>query len=289
LLVPPRPIRLPLPILIYFPSPIFSSPAISVHVRIIDSIYTLLFNLRGPAALKGNGFFLSSSMKKTRVAVVVLLLFSSFAFAQDRPKWEIFGGYQYTYSDVGIIQDLGTSIANVYHQSVSLDHTFTMTGGNFSIQKNAGKRWAAVLDIGGMSGTKDGDLSQYFQLLGYIPPGTTQLSTFRSTVYTITGGPQFNLLKIHGAQVFVRGMGGAGRSVLGMDDTTRKALNFLVPKFKTTTTDPAVIAGAGVQYRVYHNIFVRGTADYVHPFSSSSQNYFRITGGIGLERLGRLF
>ena len=100
-------------------------------------------------------------MKKTRVAVVVLLLLSSFAFAQDRPKWEIFGGYQYTYSDVGIIQDIGTSIANVYHQSVSLDHTFTMTGGNFSIQKNAGKRWAAVLDIGGMSGTKDGDLREW--------------------------------------------------------------------------------------------------------------------------------
>jgi len=240
------------------------------------------------SALKGNSFFLSSSMKKTCVAVVLLLLSAS-AFAQDRPKWEIFGGYQYTYSDYGIIQDVGTSIANVYTQSISLDHTLTMTGGVFSIQKNVGKRWAAVLDIGGMQGKKDADLSQYFQLLGYVPPGTTQLSNFRSTVYTITAGPQFNLLKIHGAQVFVRGLGGAARNALGMDDTTRKALNFLVPKFKTTTTDPAVLAGAGVQYRVYHHIFVRGTADFVHPFSTSSQNYLRVTGGIGLERLGNLF
>ncbi len=184
-------------------------------------------------------------MKKTCVAVVALLLLSASAFAQDRPKWEIFGGYQYTYSDYGIIQDVGTSIANVYTQSISLDHTLTMTGGVFSIQKNVGKRWAAVLDIGGMQGKKDADLSQYFQLLGYVPPGTTQLSNFRSTVYTITAGPQFNVLKIHGAQVFVRGLGGAARNALGMDDTTRKALNFLVPKFKTTTTDPAVLAGAG--------------------------------------------
>jgi hypothetical protein len=228
-------------------------------------------------------------MKKTCVAAFVLLLLSAFASAQNRPNWEIFGGYQYTYSEYGPIQDVGTSIANVYNQSVSLDHTFPMTGGDFSIQMNIHKRWAAILDFGGMNGSKDADLSQYFQLLGYIPPGTTQLSTFRSTVYTITGGPQVNLLQIHGAQVFVRAMGGASRSILSMDDTTRKALNFLVPKFQTTTTDPAVVAGTGVQYRVYRRIFIRGTADYIHPFSSSSQNYLRVTGGIGWERLGKLW
>lgn len=228
-------------------------------------------------------------MKKTCVAAVAFLLLSTLALAQNRPKWEIFGGYQYTYSDYGVIQDVGTAIASNYGQSVSVDHTLTMTGGNVSIQKNIGHRWAAVLDVGGMSGTKDADLSQYFQLLGYITNGTTQLSTFRPTVYGLTVGPQFNLFKFHQAQFFVRGMGGASRSKLGMDDTTRKALNFLVPKFQTTTTDSAVMAGAGVQYPVYHHFFVRGSADYIHPFSTSSQNYLRISVGIGIERLGRLF
>jgi hypothetical protein len=245
--------------------------------------------LRGNSAPKGNGFFSFESMKKTCVAAVVLLLLSTFSIAQDRPKWEIFGGYQYTYSDYGPIQDVATSIASNYGNSISVDHTLTMTGGNFSFQKNIGNRWAAVLDVGGMSGSKDADLSQYFQLLGYITNGTTQLSTFRPTVYGITVGPQFNLFKFHGAQLFVRGMGGASRSKLGMDDTTRKALNFLVPKFQTTTTDPAVMAGAGVQYLVYHHVFVRASADYIHPFSNSSQNYLRVSAGIGLERLGRLF
>src|SRR5215470_3219970 len=42
----------PAPIL-NFLLPIFSSPAISAHVRIIDSIYSLLFNLRSSAAHKG--------------------------------------------------------------------------------------------------------------------------------------------------------------------------------------------------------------------------------------------
>jgi len=228
-------------------------------------------------------------MRKTCAAVVALFVFSTVAFCQERAKWEIFGGYQYTYSDYGVIQDVGTALANNYGESVSVDHNLTMTGGDFSIQKNVGKRWAAVLDLGGMTGTKDADLSRYFQLLGYITSGTTQLSTFRPTVYTITGGPQFNLWKFRELQVFVRGMGGASRSALGMDDTTRKALNFLVPKFKTTTTDTAVMGGAGVQYPVYRHIFIRATADYVHPFSSSTQNYLRISAGVGLERIGRLF
>ena len=228
-------------------------------------------------------------MKKTSIAVGALFLFSTFSLAQDRPKWEVFGGYQYTYSDYGVIQDVGNAIANAYSQTTTVDHTFTMTGGDGSIQKNIGKRWAAILDVGGMSGTKDADLSQYFQLLGYISNGTTQLSNFRSTVYTITGGPQLNLFKVRGLQVFVRGTGGAARSVLAMDDTTRKALTFLAPKYRTTTTDPAVMAGAGVQYPVIRHFFIRASADYIHPFSSSSQNYLRISAGIGLERLGRLF
>jgi hypothetical protein len=228
-------------------------------------------------------------MSKTCAAVITLFMLSSIALCQDRAKWEIFGGYQYTYADFGVIQDAATALASNYGETASVDHNLTMTGGTFSFQKNIGKRWAAVLDIGGATGTKDGDLSRYFQLLGYIGSGETQLSTFRPSAYTIMGGPQLDLWKYRELQVFVRGMGGVSRSVLGMDDTTRKALNFLAPNFKTTATDPAVMGGAGVQYPVYRHIFIRATADYVHPFSSSSQNYLRISAGVGLERIGKLF
>ena len=230
-----------------------------------------------------------SSMKKIWIVLAALFLSSILACAQDRPSWEIFVGYQYTYANTHLMEDTGNAMASAYGNSLTLDHNLTMTGANLSFQRNVGKRWAAVLDLGGMRANKDVDISQIFQLLGYIPGGSSQTSTFTQTFYHVMVGPQYDLLKIHRAQIFVRAMGGGARTILTMDDTTRKALTFLAPKYKTTTTDPAVIAGAGVQYRVYHNIFVRGTADYVHPFSSSSQNYFRITGGIGLERLGRLF
>ena len=171
-------------------------------------------------------------MKTTWTVAAALFFFSIFASGQDRPSWEIFGGYQYTFSDYGPIQDVGTAIASNYGQTVSVDHMFTMTGGNVTLQKNIGNHWAAAIDIGGMSASKDADLSQYFQLLGYIPNGTTQVSTFKPNVYTIMGGPQFSLWKYRNAEVFLRGMGGALRSNLSMDETTRKALNFLLPNTK---------------------------------------------------------
>jgi hypothetical protein len=227
-------------------------------------------------------------MRKTWTAAAALFLLSALASAQNRPAWEIFGGYQYTYSDYGPIQDTASAIANAYSQNVSVDHNLTMTGGNVTLQKNIRNRWAAALDIGGMTNSKMVDLSQYFQLLGYISNNTTQPSTFRPTVFSFMVGPQVTVWKYHSAQIFVRGMGGASRSALSVDTTTRNALNFLAPKFKTTTTDPGVLAGAGVQYPVFRNIFVRASADVIHPFSTSTQNYLRISAGIGIARV-RLF
>lgn len=228
-------------------------------------------------------------MRKTWIVLAALFLSPVLAGAQDRASWQIFGGYQYTYSDYGPIQDAATAMGNVYSLAVPADHTFTMTGGNFTIQKNIGKKWSGAMDIGVMRGTKIIDLTQIFQLLGYISQSGSQSATFNPSVYTLMFGPQYDVWNVRRVHVFVRGMGGASRSVLSMDDTTRKALNFLAPTFKTTTTDPAVMAGAGVESRVYRHIFVRGSADYVHPFSSGSQNYLRLSGGVGIERIGRLF
>lgn len=226
-------------------------------------------------------------MKKNRIVLAVLFLFPVLATAQDRPKWEIFGGYQYAYANSSVIEDTANAMAHVYGNSLTVDHNSTMTGGNATFQRNVGKRWAAVIDIGGMRTTKDADISQIFQLLGYIPSGSTQPSTFTTTVYHIVVGPQYDLVKIHRAQIFVRALGGGARSVLTMDDTTRKALTFLVPQYKTTTTDPAVMLGAGVQYPVFRHFFIRASGDYIHPFSTSTQNYLRVSAGIGIDKIGK--
>jgi len=226
-------------------------------------------------------------MKKTWIVFAALFLSSVLACAQDRPTWEIFGGYQYTYANTRVMEDTANAMASVYGNSLTVDHNLTMTGGNATFQRNVGKRWAAVLDIGGMRGTKDVDISQIFQLLGYIPGGSTQASTFTNTFYHVMLGPQYDLVKIHRAQIFVRAMGGGARTILTMDDTTRKALTFLAPKYKTTTTDPAVMIGAGVQYPVFRHFFIRASGDYIHPFSNSTQNYLRVSAGIGIDKIGK--
>ena len=226
-------------------------------------------------------------MRKTWVLAATVFLLSDLGFSQARPSWEAYVGYQWTYSDYGPIQDVGTAIANPYNETVSVDHKFSMTGGNATIQKNIGKKWSAAVDIGGMYTQQNADLSRYFQLLGYIPVGSTQLSNFTPIVYTVMFGPQVDVWKRGNTKVFVRGMGGAVRSALSMDMTTRQALTFLAPKFKTSTTDSGVMVGGGAQYHLLKHLFLRGSGDYIHSFSSSTQNYIRLSGGIAIDKLGK--
>jgi hypothetical protein len=226
-------------------------------------------------------------MRKTWVVAAALVLLSSYGFSQERSSWEAYVGYQWTYSDYGPIQDVATAIANPYNETISVGHKFSMTGANATLQKSVGKRWSAAVDIGGMYTQQSADLSHYFQLLGYIPTGSTQLSTFTPKVYTITFGPQVDVWKRGHTKIFMRGMGGALRSQLSMDTTTRQALNFLAPRFKTSTTDPAVMVGGGVQRAVLTHLFLRGSADYIHAFSTSTQNYIRLSGGIVIDKLGK--
>ena len=226
-------------------------------------------------------------MRKTWIAAVSVLLLSICSFGQNRSSWEAYVGYQWTYSDYGPIQDVATAIASPYNETISVDHKFSMTGGNLTLQKNIGVKWSAAMDIGGMYTQQSVDLSRYFQLLGYIPAGSTQLSTFNPVVYTITFGPQVDVWKRGNAKIFVRGMGGALRSQLSMDDTTRQALNFLAPKFKSSTTDPAVMVGGGLQYHLLKHLYLRASGDFIHSFSTSTQNYIRASGGIVIDKLGK--
>jgi|GEM_PF-3553832 hypothetical protein len=226
-------------------------------------------------------------MRKTWVLAAAVFSLCSLGFGQERPSWEIYLGYQWTYSDYGPLQDVATAIASPYGQTISVAHKFSMTGANATLQKNIRKRWSAAVDIGGMYTQTSADLSRFFQLLGYIPPGATQPSTFTPTVYTITFGPQVDIWKKGYTRVFVRGMGGALRSSLSMDTTTRQALTFLAPNFKTNTTDPAAMAGGGVEYHLLKHLYLRGSGDYIHGFSNSSHNYLRVSGGIAIDKFGK--
>jgi len=226
-------------------------------------------------------------MRKPGIFAAAVCLLSTFGFGQGRPSWEAYLGYQWTYSDYGPIQDVANAISNPYNETVSVNHKFSMTGANATFQKDIGAKWSAAVDIGGMHTQQNADLSRYFQLLGYIPAGSTQLSTLTPTVYTVTFGPQVDVWKRGNTKVFVRGMGGAVRSSLAVDTTTRQALTFLAPKFKTSTTDPGVMVGGGAQYHLLKHLFLRGSADYIHAFSSSTQNYIRLSVGIALDKFGK--
>jgi hypothetical protein len=230
-------------------------------------------------------------MKKSCLAGLFLIVFPVLGWAQKPASWEIFGGYQFTRADFGVVQDTVRVLNAPYGRpDVTAPHTLTLKGGTLSIQKNFSPRWAGMIDAGGAYGPIDVNLTAVMSALGYIPHGTTYTSTMEPTVYTITAGPQFNLHKIGQTQIFARVLGGGAESQLKVDALTRNALNFLAPTYQTRVKSPAVIMGVGVQHPVFRQFDLRANADYmVTFFGSNRQTYIRLSAGVVLRRPGRLW
>jgi hypothetical protein len=133
------------------------------------------------------------------------VLFSVVAFAQNTPQWELFTGYQFTRTDIGAFQDLANSLtvpANL--PNIDVGRNLNVNGGNLSLQENRTGWWGGMVDFSGSYASKHIDLSQVAQAAGFVPPGTTVIATFRPTIYTITGGPQFTYRKHERMQPFAR-------------------------------------------------------------------------------------
>ena len=230
-------------------------------------------------------------MKKSWWSGLFLLAVTVPGWAQKPASWEIFGGYQYTRADFGVIQDTVRALNAPYGRpDATAPHTLTLTGGTLSLQKNFSPRWAGMIDFGGAFGPIDVDLSPVMLSLGYIPHGTTYTSTMEPTVYTLTAGPQFNLKKIGQTQIFARILGGGAQSQLKVDALTRNALNFLAPTYATRVNSPAAIMGIGLQHPVFRQFDLRASADYVITFfGSNRESYIRVSAGVVLRRPGRLW
>jgi len=232
-------------------------------------------------------------MRKTCFVGASLCLLSVLACAQEHPTWEIYGGYQFVRADFGVIQDAARALNAPYGRpNTTVGHRLNLTGANVSLQRNFAGRWGGIIDIGSMNGPIDVDLSAVMQSLGYIPHGSTYISTFQPTLYTATAGPQFTPWRSHKLQPFLRAMGGMAKNNLKVDATTRNALNFLAPTYATTTKGAAVIVGGGAEYPLplIKHVSLRVCGDYIVSFlPNGRQTYLRATGGLVFRRVGRLF
>ena len=146
------------------------------------------------------------NMKKALLLLTAVLATSLLGFAQDRPRWEIFGGYAYGRLDIHDAQNalnLATNAAGL--APLNLGDHLNSNGWDLSLQQNPADWFGLMFDIGATYNKKDVNLAPDFSL----PPGTTEVIRLKPSFYTFTGGPQFTYRKNSHYQPF-------GRVLLGL-------------------------------------------------------------------------
>lgn len=201
---------------------------------------------------------------------------------QEHPWWELYGGYQLTRTDVGAVQDLANSLTVPNHlPQVNVGRNLNMNGGNFSVQENPASWWGGIIEFSGSYVSKRINLSQVAQAAGLVPAGATAIATFRPTLYTIAGGPQFTYREAGKIQPFARIMLGGAHSDLGPDGLTKSALDVFAPTFHTTSTSLALLPGIGVDYVWKKYLAFRVSGDYIRTYLfNEHQSNFRLSAGV---------
>jgi opacity protein-like surface antigen len=216
-------------------------------------------------------------MKRAVLLSVVLFASCLFSSAQDQPRWEFFGGYQYARLDTHDVQkslDLLTSSAGL--PPLDLGNHLNLNWWNVSLQENPLNWIGLIFDVGGSYNKRDVNLAPVLVL----PPGTTEVIRLKPSFYTYAGGPQFTYRKNprfqHLAEFY-----------LGWR-TNAPSGNLLFDGLPTLTSDITqkqtcfdFTAGGGIDYHFQKHWAARASADYIRTyFQSLNQNNVRVSVGL---------
>lgn len=221
-------------------------------------------------------------MRSFFVLLLTFAVLPSVVAAQNTPAVEFSLGYQYTRIPTGEAQNLADSLTVPNGlPRINVGRSLNMSGGNAEVEENVRSWWGGVVDFSGSYYTKRIDLSQVAAAIGAVPPGTSVRATFRPTLYTVAGGPQFHYRVHEHFQPFARVLLGFAHSNLGPDSPTNAALTFLAPNFKTTRNSFAGIAGVGTDYVWKRYLAFRVSTDFVRTYLfDEHQSNLRITAGV---------
>ncbi len=201
-------------------------------------------------------------MRKVSLTIVLLLIPALSAMGADRPRFELFGGYNYLHTgiDNSAMGVLGTTTSN-------------LNGWDTALTVNL-KKWVGL--VADFSGNYGGQ----FQLSA--DDTSTQGSGQRPFAYSFLFGPRFYLGKSNRVRPFAEGLFGgihAQEGIIGLDSTTNVQ----------TGTAFATALGGGLDLRLQKHIEIRAIeADYlVSRLFSTTQNNARISAGI-IFRIGHI-
>jgi hypothetical protein len=209
-----------------------------------------------------------------RRSLLILFFLCVPSLAQQTPWWELYGGFQFTGYQTVQMQKLVNSTASAagFLTPTIGDHV-SMLGWDFSAQENKNSWFGGIIDFSGGYGSKNVTFSQ----LGKA----SLVSSFKPSLFTMGGGPQFTYRKKERVQPFFRMIAAAAYSNLNPDTNTANILSGIHPPPSTSDTNLALIFGGGVDYQATRYAFFRFSGDYIHTFVfSESESSYRLTAGI---------
>jgi opacity protein-like surface antigen len=185
-------------------------------------------------------------------SIVVLIVLTSFAFAQDStPKVQVFGGYSFVYADTGKLT--GGNLDLWLRQNFDAFGTgSSFQGWSTEAQYNADRWFGVAVDFGGRYGTP------------ITPYSHTSVSGVpKATAYSILVGPVLSYRSKSRMTPFVHALFGWDRTTLGA--STISGLETPVSSVAVTFDDFAMALGIGLDYKISRHFSLRaGQIDYFH-------------------------
>ena len=204
--------------------------------------------------------------------VLTLVLLASSAVAQQFPRAEFFGGYQFNGIDGTLFQqNLNAVTQSTPSLSPVLSGQARANGWNGSGALNL-KNWMGMLfDFSGAYSTPS---------LSLASTPTQLVEKTSMQFYTLMAGPQLTYRHNAAWQPFVRGLGGGVIARLS-GNLLSNGTNLFAQDIKSDDQGAAYGGGGGLDIRLTRRIYLRIAGDYIRTnLFALSQNNFRASTGL---------
>ena len=205
------------------------------------------------------------------------------AMAQEGPRWEVSGGYQYMRMDLGSApaqMNLATESDGL--PNLNLPSKLNGNGFTASVQENLNSWFSGVLDVSGAFSNLNMDTTAEVLAAGAIPalPNASFTEMWKQQLYTFLFGPQFTLRRSPYIQPFIRVLAGGAHTAINAN-LAENGAKLYENDLRTSDASVAFGGGAGADIRVTDRVYFRLAADLIRTtLFNDTQDNVRVAAGI---------
>ena len=203
--------------------------------------------------------------------VVLMILISSFALAQDSPpRVQVFGGYSLLHEDTPGLTDGSVDLA-LHNPSSAFGVRTNFNGWNAEAQYNVSPWVGLVVDFSGYSGVP---------FTATSPSGTAGLPN--QTRYSFLAGPALSYQNKTRFTPYVHALFGVERAHIAA--STLAGSSPPISSIDTTYNDFTAALGGGVDYKVMRHVALRlGQLDWYHTTLNMNKFYGNAFSSVQFE------